>query len=111
MARTLSDGSRYYGPDWLGEYYDAFTNTKEWLYGEWSKEKYETYKFLNIIPGISHYMDYLLDIRGDEEYLRRNGMDYTDIHDPRKLNQTSSSTAFYGHYFNFVSKNVGSLYR
>lgn len=87
------------------------TPMQDWLYSEWDKGKYETYKFLNIIPGISHYMDYLLDIRSDAEYLGRYGMDYTDIHDPRKLNQTSSSQRLGGYAYSFVSKNIGSLYR
>lgn len=110
MARQMSNGATYYGPDSLFEFADAIHHPKEWLYGPWSKEKYEAYKFLNIIPGISHYMDYLLDIRSDEEYLRRYGMDYTDIHDPRKLRQTSSSGRFYGFGMNFVSSNIKRLY-
>lgn len=111
MARQMSNGATYYGPDALFEFADAIHHPKEWLYGPWTKEKYETYKFLNIIPGISHYMDYLLDIRSDEEYLRRYGMDYTDIHDPRKLSQTGSSAVVGGYAYRFVSKNIGSLYR
>lgn len=82
----------------------------EWLYGPWDKEKYETYKVLNIIPGVSHYMDYLLDVRADEEYLRRNGMDYSDIHDPRKLSQTGSEQSL-GRSALSVSKNVARLYK
>lgn len=110
MAKTLSSGATYYGPSWLGEAYDAFTNTEAWLYGPWTKEKYETYKALNLVPGVSHYMDYLLDVRRDEEYLRRYGMDYTDLHDPRKLSQTGSYSRLGGYTLNFVSRNIHRLY-
>lgn len=85
------------------------TFISEWLYGPWDKQKYETYKLLNVIDPVSKYMDYLLDIRADNEYLQRFGMDYSDIHDPRKLSQTGSSQAL-GRAMLSVSKNVAKLY-
>lgn len=83
----------------------------EWLYGDWNEQKYNDYKVLSFIPGVSQYMDYKLDVRADSEYLRRYGMDFTDIHDPRKLSQSASSARLNGAVFNMVSKNVNRLYR
>lgn len=110
MARRMSNGATYYGPDWLYEFADAINHPKEWLYGDWSKEKYGAYKALNLVPGVSHYMDYLLSVRADEEYLRRYGMDYSNIHDPRKLSQGNSSIAL-GHQMMYTSKNILNLYK
>lgn len=83
----------------------------EWLYGEWSEEKLHQFEFLSNVPFVGNYLDYLLDKRADEEYLRRYGLDYSDIHDPRKLRQTSSGSRLAGSSLNFVSKNVTRLYR
>lgn len=110
MARKMSNGATYYGPDSLFEFADAFNHPKEWLYGPWTKEKYDAYKILNTIPGIFHYMDYLLSVRSDEEYLGRYGMDYSDIHDPRKLGQTDSARALVGATYHYVSSNIKRLY-
>lgn len=82
----------------------------DWLYGDWSEEKYEDYKMLDAIPGVHQYMDYLLDKRADSEYLSRYNMDYTDIHDPRKLSQTSSAAALNGIGYRMISKNIEKLY-
>lgn len=84
--------------------------TKEWLYGPWSKEKLGVFEALYAVPGVRHYMDYLLDIRANEEYLRRYGMDYSSLHDPRKLSQVRSGSSLVGYSYNFVSKNVSKLY-
>lgn len=84
----------------------------QWLYGSWNKEKYSTYTVLNNIPGVSDYMDTLLDRRTAQEYLDRYGLDYTDIHDPRKLPGGKSSAVRVGmNALQFVSKNVSKLYR
>lgn len=84
---------------------------KGWLYEDnWSKEKLNEYQLLNSAPIISDYMDYLLDSRATDEYLSRYQMDYSDIHDPRKLSSTSSGTRLMGSTLQFVSKNVGRLY-
>lgn len=82
----------------------------DWLYSDWSEQKYEDYKILDMVPGVHHYMDYLLDVRADNEYLSRYGMDYSNIHDPRKLNQTSSANALYGMGYRMISKNIEKLY-
>lgn len=79
----------------------------DWLYSDWSKEKYETFKTLYQIPGIKQYFDYILDKRSDSEYMDINQVDWSDIHDPRKLSQTHS----FGSMVNFVSSNVTRLYR
>lgn len=111
MPKKLSSGQNYYGPSWLGEAYDGLFNTESWLYGEWTEEKYNVYLGLRNIPVFSNYMDYLLDKRRSDEYLNRHGMDYSNIHDPRKLFQTNSGTALIGGSLNFVSRNVTRLYR
>lgn len=82
----------------------------EWLYGDYDKEKLRHFEMLYATP-LHYYMDYLLDRRSDEEYLNRYGMDYTDIHDPRKLKQVSSAAHALGFTMNFVSDNVTRLYR
>lgn len=78
----------------------------DWLYGDWSESKYDLYKRVNQIPGVNQYFNYLLDKRADSEYMRHNQIDWSDIHDPRKLSQTSS----YGGLVNYVSNNVSRLY-
>lgn len=87
---------------------DQFT---KWLYGDWSEEKVKQFELLHNIPVISNYMDYKLDYRDDQLYLERYGMDWSDIHDPRKLHSVSSGSAFVGASLNFVSHNLHKLYR
>lgn len=112
MVKQLSNGHNYYGPDLLGELYDGFTNTKGWLYADgYTENKLKAYNILRNVPVFSNYMDYLLDNRSDAEYLRRYGMSYSDIHDPRKLRSTSSGSSLVGSSINFVSHNVSRLYK
>lgn len=96
---------------WYGIYghtlEDKFAN---WLYGEYDEKKLHQFELLYATP-VHYYMDYLLDRRADEEYLNRYGMDYSDIHDPRKLRQTSSSVAGLRFSYNFISSNVEKLYK
>lgn len=83
-----------------------------WLYGSWNKEKYDVYTVLDNLPVVSDYMDALLARRTTQEYLDRYGLDYTDIHDPRKLPSGKSSLGGAGvNALQFVSKNVEKLYR
>ena len=82
----------------------------EWLYGDYDEDKLGQFELLHNIPFVGDYMDYLLDRRADKEYMDRYGLDYSDIHDPRKLRQTSSGTRFIGGALNFVSSNVKKLY-
>lgn len=84
--------------------------TKDWLYGDYDKQKIDMFTALYSVPGVRQYFDYLLDLRADQEYLSRYGMDYTDVHDPRKLKQTSSGAAFVGSAYHMVSRNIDSLY-
>lgn len=81
-----------------------------WLYGDWSESKLHEYEMLSRIPFIGEYMDYLLDVRADEEYLNRYGMTYSDIHNPKKLKQTYSGSRMYGSMLS-VSENIALLYR
>lgn len=83
----------------------------EWLYGEWNEKKYKEYLAWNSIYPARLLFDYILDSRAADEYLNRYGMDYSDIHDPRKMPNASSGTALAGYALNFVSKNVEKLYR
>lgn len=83
----------------------------DWLYGEWNEEKLRTFEKLYAIRPVKIYFDYLLDRRADREYLDRYGLDYTSVHDPRKLRQVGSASTMYGYGMNFVSDNVRKLYR
>lgn len=83
----------------------------EWLYGEWNEKKLQQFEMAYAVPGVRDYLDYLLDKRADEEYLRRYGMSYSDIHDPRKLRQVSSSSSMMSRGYHMISRNVDSLYR
>lgn len=82
----------------------------EWLYGEYDEKKLTQFELLHTIGPVGAYMDYKLDLRADNEYLNRYGMDYSDVHDPRKLKQTSSGSRMYGSSLNYVSKNLEKLY-
>lgn len=83
----------------------------EWLYGDYDEEKLTQFELLHNIPVVGPYMDYKLDSRADREYMSRYQLDYSDIHDPRKLKQTSSGTRLYGSAINMISKNIDKLYR
>lgn len=83
----------------------------EWLYGDYDETKLRQFALLHNVPGLSNYMDYLLDIRADQEYMERYGLDYSDIHDPRKLRSTESFGRFAVGGLNFISDNVKKLYR
>lgn len=83
----------------------------EWLYGDYDEEKLKHFELLHNVPVVSNYMDYLLDYRADSEYLKRYGLDWTDVHDPRKLRSVGSGVRFMGAGINFVSSNVTRLYR
>lgn len=92
--------------------YGAPRRIKDWLYADnWSEFKLKQYEIGTHVPFVGDYMDYLLDVRADEEYLRRYNMTYADVHDPRKLKQVSSGSRMYGYTMNFVSKNFGKLYK
>lgn len=82
-----------------------------WLYGSYDKQKYDAFTALYAVPYLHDYIDWRLDVRSAEEYMNRYGMDYSDIHDPRKLQSTGSQTRVIQNGYNFVSKNVSRLYR
>ena len=77
-----------------------------WLYGEYDDQKLRQFEFLYSVPGVRNYMDMLLDYRRDKEYLHRYGMDYSDIHDPRKLHSVASTART----ISYVSDMVEKLY-
>lgn len=79
----------------------------DWLYSGWSKEKVDTFTGLYAIPGIHQYIDYKLDLRRDNEYMARYGMNYSDIHDPRKLSSVGSGARA----IEWVSGNIKRLYK
>lgn len=83
----------------------------EWLYGDYDERKLRQFSLLYSLPLVRNYMDYLLDLRSDKEYLDRYGLSYSDVHDPRKLRSTGSRSEFFGGALNFVSRNVEKLYR
>lgn len=94
--------------------YDSATRNPiaDWLYeDDWSKQKLAQYEALSLIKPIGAYFDWLLSVRSDEEYLSRYGMEYSDIHDPRKLSQVSSADRLLGSTINFISSNIDRLYR
>ena len=86
----------------------------DWLYGDWNEEKYDRYLQLRSMDPtglVGNYFDYLLDRRSDYEYLKNHGLTYNDIHDPRKLRQSSSAQRLGSNYIRTVSSNVNRLYR
>lgn len=83
----------------------------DWLYGEWDEEKLRKFQIYHNIPLVGNYLDYLLDVRADREYLKRYGLDYSDIHDPRKLYSMSSGSRLISSAYNFIGKNVDDLYK
>lgn len=110
MTQYMAEWTRWLEPSSLGHVWSAFTDTENWLYGSWDEQKYHVYMGLRNVPYFNDYMDYLLDSRADKEYLNRHGLDYTDIHDPRKLHATMSGGRAVGGALNFVSRNVVRLY-
>lgn len=79
-----------------------------WLYGtdKWTETDYNRFLTLYSIPGMRQYIDYLYDSRAAKEYMARYGMDYSDIHDPRKLKSTASGVRM----ISWVSENIAKLY-
>lgn len=82
-----------------------------WITGPYNEQKYNEFAFLHSLPFVGDYMDYVLDKRKTEEYFKRYGMDYDDIHDPRKVPDFASTSRIYGDAIEFVSDNVKRLYR
>lgn len=96
-------------------WFQSFQNIDQWfsnwLYGPYDEQKYKTAVFLYGVPFVGDYMDYLLDVRAGKEYLERHGMDYSDIHDFRKLSGSDSGARLSGSVLNYVSRNLTRLYR
>lgn len=83
----------------------------DWLYGEWTEEKYYQYMALRMFKPAAAYFDYLLAIRQDKEYMKRYGLTWGDIHDISKLRSHNAGTNFYGSVLNFASDNAKHLYK
>lgn len=98
---------QYYGPKFLEDYMMAFWDTKNWLMGSgWNERKQEVFDNLYNLPGFHNTFDRLLDTRDREYYLRRYGMDYSNVRDPRKI----AVSGVISSSINFVSDNVKRLY-
>lgn len=92
-----------------GMYHNPFA---DWLTDDnWNETKYQQFTLLYSIPVVSNYMDAVLSNRSGKEYLNRYGMDYSDIHDPRKLSGTAQTAGFIGSSYRMISSNIGKLYR
>lgn len=100
--------------DWHGAFFggrplkDQFA---DWLYSDnYDRQKLDEVSFYLNLPVVGDYANYLLDSRASSEYLSRYGMDYSDVHDPRRLKQTNATSRLYGSSLNFVSRNISKLY-
>lgn len=98
---------QYYGPKHLKPYMMAFWDTESWLNGEWSKEDQDAFNFLYDFSLFRGKFDEILDAKSHAAYLRNNQLDYSDVYDPRKL----KSVTTHSQAVNFVSRNIGRLYR
>lgn len=88
---------------------DVFSD--EYLYGSWTENKYHQYLFNKaFIPLYGTYAEMKMAQRESKEYLNRYGLDYTDIHNPERLSETSATTRAYSAGLNFVSSNITKLY-
>lgn len=105
----------YYGPDWLRPYAMAFWNTEDWLNGEWTKQDQEAF---DILYGFSVFgynpvrdnFDRILNAKAWDNYAERNGLDYSDIKDPRKFSSSFGQSQLVTGGLNFVSSNIKRLY-
>lgn len=81
------------------------------LYGEMSKEKYDAISFLYGLPGFHEFIDWRMDARATQEYMNRYGLQWSDVHDFRKLSSFGSQSRLVGSAYRMVSKNVEDLYK
>lgn len=83
-----------------------------WLYtAEWNDENLQKFHLLYAVQPTRNYIDYLLDLRDDESYLRRYGISPGDIRDPRKLKSTGSASRMIAGALNYASDMVMKLYK
>lgn len=83
----------------------------DYLYGDMTKEKYDILSFLYAFHGPREFIDWRMDVRATQEYMNRYDMDWSDIHDFRKLKSFNSQSTIIGSAYRMVSKNVEDLYR
>lgn len=82
-----------------------------WIWGKYDERKLGAFEALYHVPVVKDYMDYLLDLRADQEYMDRYGLSYSDIHDPRKLREVGSGSRTLGSATTMLSRNFDKLYR
>lgn len=80
-------------------------------YGNLDEERLSEFEFVYSLPFAREYIDMALDAKQDELYMKRYGIKVSDIKDPRKLKQVASAAALERRTLNFISSNVGRLYR
>lgn len=90
-----------------------WNNSVTWLYGEdsdgWTEKDQHDFEVMRTNPVMRWLMDSELDKRASREYMSRYNLDWSDVHDPRKVTATNSQAVF--NSLNFVSSNVTRLYR
>lgn len=92
------------------EYAKSHPPFDDFLYGDMSKGKYDAISFLYALPFFHELIDWRMDSRKAQEYLDRYGMDWSDVHDFRKLSSFGSQSRLIGSAYRMVSKNVEDLY-
>lgn len=121
-----ADGQKYYNEHYAEAAKNEITSVpgnigidlkrngfQDWLYSaeDWDTDDYYKFYMLYSLPVFSSYIDTLYDKRAQEEYFKRYGMDYSDVHDPRKLMFSNSARNLVSGSMNFVSRNLTRLYR
>lgn len=97
------------------DFYDVFPVLKRgYWYGNYDEQKYREYQFWhdglgNLLSlGLTGaHIDYSIAQGKSDAYMKRYGLDYTDIVDPTKL---YSNGSIYSRGYNFVSSNISRLY-
>lgn len=86
-------------------------DVKDWLLSPKDKAGTDFVQLLYATPLGKTYIDWLYSKRDTETYLERYGLEYTDIYDFRKLPSTGPAAVLYGKSLNYVSRNIGRMYR
>lgn len=83
----------------------------DFLYDIKSKEQYDAISFLYAMPFFHQIIDWRMDTRATQEYMNRYGLDWSDLHDFRKLKNFGSQSSLVGSAYQMISKNIEDLYR
>lgn len=104
--------------DLYGEFHKygtALEHTYHGLFWSWlndySPEKHRQYLLMRNVPFLKEFMQYSLDYRSDLEYMDRYNISWNQVHNPSKLSSSNSGSALVGSGLNYVSSNVGRLYK